>query len=106
MVTGVLDISTDPRYNRATDPNMTLSSNLEPDDTLTLGGSTVHPYLYGPCYDVALRVQPSCSLWSRSWTSILALLATWATDLNRDPDCGWDIDPDMASGSPPAWLTS
>lgn len=81
------------------DPEMALGSSLSPDDNITPGDSTIHPYLDGPCCGVALRLQSSLSLWPRSRASVLALVTTWATNFNRDPCCRWIIDPDMASGS-------
>ena len=42
MVTDALDISTDPRYSRATDPNMILSCSSDPDVTMTLCSNADH----------------------------------------------------------------
>lgn len=43
MVTGVMDINTDPGCSRVTDPDMTLSCRPGPNVTMFLGGSTSHP---------------------------------------------------------------
>lgn len=41
------------------------------------------------------RLQPSRRLQPSSEASVLALEATWATDLNTDLGCCWDMDPDI-----------
>lgn len=53
------------------------------------------PYVYGLCYAVDFRLQLSRRFQPSSQASVLALVATWATDFNTDLGCCWDMDPDM-----------
>lgn len=79
------NVSPDPDCCRTMDPEMALGSSLSPDDNMTLGDSSIHPYLDGLCCGVTLQLQPSLSLCPRSQSSVLARVTTWATLFNTDP---------------------
>lgn len=48
MVTGALDINTDPGCSRAMDSDMALSRSSGPHVTMALGSSEGHSDLHGP----------------------------------------------------------
>lgn len=92
-------------YYRATDPDMVFSSSLNLNDTMAPGGSTGHPYLYGPCYGIAPRFQSGFRHQPRSLASVWAIVATWTTDFNADLGYSWAMDLDMSPDRSWVWLT-
>lgn len=48
VVTCIMDINTDPGFNRTTDPDMALRGNMDPDISVASGGSIGSPCQYGP----------------------------------------------------------
>lgn len=51
--------------NRATDPNMALSSSFNPDETMAPGDSTVHSNQLGLSGGTAFEYQHGHRFWSR-----------------------------------------
>lgn len=93
VVTGALDISTDPGCSEAMDPDTALSCSLGPDIAMSLSGSTGHSDMdvSGPRTPTHLR-----------WLFDPGLLhgARWqpegATYVSLDPDLYKAMDPHMA----------
>lgn len=82
MSTGAPYVNPDPGYCSVTDTDTTLSSSLGPDDTMApVAAQSTHvciaPAVTWP--SDKLRLQ------SRYQASVLALVATWATDFNTEP---------------------
>ena len=48
MVTGAVDINTDPSYSGAKDPTMALHSGSDMDKTIALGSNTAHSDWHSP----------------------------------------------------------
>lgn len=63
MMTGIIDLNTDPGCGRAADSDMVLSSNSNPDDSMTLGGSPGQSDQDGLCSGTALRHLPGPMRW-------------------------------------------
>lgn len=53
----VTDINTDPSYSRTRDPEMAISSSLDPDIVISLAGSAGLLYWHGPSKGVVPGLQ-------------------------------------------------
>ncbi|KAL6073616.1 hypothetical protein STEG23_027917 [Scotinomys teguina] len=101
MVSGAIDINTDPGRHRATEPDMALGSSLIPDDTMVPAGSAGYSDQHGPGGSMALGQLHGHRLWPRSRASIWPLVATCSSDINTDASCGRTKNSDMILSSSP-----
>lgn len=85
MAAGTTYFSPGPGCYRATDPDKALGSRPGPDDTLFLGGSMGHPYLYGTRCGMTPWLHPHHRFWPTSWASVWDLVTACATEFNTDP---------------------
>ncbi|KAL6038663.1 hypothetical protein STEG23_001648 [Scotinomys teguina] len=83
MITGEMDINTDPSCSMATDPDMALWQQSGLDVTMALGGSIDHSYIED--FDGSMIFTLKCLL--RLQESAQTLVIKGVTDINTDPDC-------------------
>lgn len=96
VVTGAVDINSDPGCFKVTDLDMTLSSSSGPDNTMAPGENEGHSDQHGHGgSSMAFRHPHGHRFWSRPWAPMWSLLATWTTDINTDLGCDKTTDPDM-----------
>lgn len=89
-----MDITPDPSYYRAMDPDMALGSDLS-----MASGSTSYPDQYDSCRGMVLRHQGGLRWLTRLQPCAWLLVVAGTIDIDSDPGCCRAIDADMALSS-------
>ncbi|KAK7821257.1 hypothetical protein U0070_000203 [Myodes glareolus] len=100
-VMGATDTNSNPDCCRATDPDKAFGSNPGLDNSVVPDNREVYSDQHGPGSSTAPGHTHEHRLWPRPRARLWPLVATWAMDINTDPDCESTTDLDMVLGHTP-----
>lgn len=95
---GATDTNSKPDCCRATDPDKAFGSNPGLDNSVVPDNREVHSDQHDPGSSTAPGHTYEHRLWPRPRARLWPLVATWAMNINTDPDCERTTDLDMVLG--------